>query len=570
MPDPVIPARPSDFQKGDPISAKALNDLQTEILRLLVEHDHTGAEGKAEPLMTDAYRNRSVTEPKLADGAISARTIGDGSVGEDQLADGAVTAEKVADGAIGTAQIADDAVTEPKLAPDVRVLLRRTGESASSYSQVIWRDPLVLVAVDTGPSILEAFVAPEKITWGLNNIVVTAEAEVIELDFDEDDLIRPSPIDFEAAGPSKELIGQIAAEEVIATAFEMTTVGAVERGTPTGLFSNVTGSFVTAPPEAFGETASPGFNRFMTGAPQPQMMASPQGGAGASSPRSDVAMMRRPLQPMMHSTAQPNAARDATARTEATRAEASTTADTAPKEEVEPSVRLTETGQMGADRMGSIGAIDAAGRSVPFGTDGSVIVTSGFAGKQTFLPEGEDIDFADLNTEHERQIAIEAANRTLYNLGVDEDYIGTLDDENADLFLKIFENDASFWKVPDNPFITGKGWLGEALNWPTLFGSGYAISGGRNILDVVRVEDNDLLPSVRVRFITPYQNAAYAVCVTPSYDPDFRMMTAQVRNKSVNSFEIVFSGQRASDGGFVRTNKLSFDLAVFGTLQVTS
>ena len=122
--DPI--AIPSPFGEGSPLSARLLNGLQEEILRQLYEHTHAGGV-QGPQLETAGYRDRSVTEAKLADGAVSTRTIGAGAVGPGNLAADSVTQDAVADGAIGNDQIADDAVSEGKLDPNVRLKLNRIG-----------------------------------------------------------------------------------------------------------------------------------------------------------------------------------------------------------------------------------------------------------------------------------------------------------------------------------------------------------------------------------------------------------------------------------------------------------
>lgn len=169
---------PETFEIGELLSAAALNNLQIKILQRLADHDHTGA-AKAAPLTTEALQDHAVTEPKLADGAISARTIADQAITADALADGAVGSANLASDAVTTDALADSAVTLAKLSADLREILLRVGGDASSVSQIIWRDPVRIFPATQPKLIFDAIKEPIKWSWDPKAIGLNAANEPI-------------------------------------------------------------------------------------------------------------------------------------------------------------------------------------------------------------------------------------------------------------------------------------------------------------------------------------------------------------------------------------------------------
>ncbi|WP_298269434.1 hypothetical protein [Geobacter sp.] len=87
------------------VSTRAIQDGSVSSVKL--QSAASDAQDAQRAVTANHIRNRSVTEPKLADGAVSTRTI----------QDKAVTADKLLDGSVATVKLADDAVTQAKIAP---------------------------------------------------------------------------------------------------------------------------------------------------------------------------------------------------------------------------------------------------------------------------------------------------------------------------------------------------------------------------------------------------------------------------------------------------------------------
>ncbi len=540
MPDPID--IPSQFGAGVPLSATQLNALQREILRQLYTHTHQG-DHNGPALETDAYQNLSVTAPKLADRAVEARALADGAVTARAVADGAIEASALAKGAVKTKHIADGAVTEAKLSAAVQLLLRRTGDSASSASQIIWRDPVVVFdPPPNGPTrppgwtIIGAISDPVLVDWqplviGLNpdgtpirlnprirdiGGVITLEAFEV---FDENrPLILTNP-----------LLARAIDEAVLDTSFEIEISRAFEVEGLTG--GAIAGDMVTR--ELDG----------LVGAGDLQLRTREMGAGLAMRSVSAPLEMSMPVPP-------PSAA---------------------VLPQAKPiKVSLTKSGQQVATRMTSISSIDIDGKPVAKGADGSFTVSAGFVGKESFIEDGMPLEFRSIGNRSGRIRAAKAGREILYNLGIDKEYIASLKDAPGAAQLanirKAMDGDDTFY-LPTNPMWGGQSWLPDILNRPDLFGTGYAISGGRNILDVTRRTTWGDAPTnyVRIRFITPYRNSAYSVSVTPRMKSGFQMISAHIRAKTPDSCDIQFRGLQGN-GGVVDVNNLSFDLAVFGQL----
>lgn len=553
MPNPIV--IPAEFSPGVPLSARELNELQKEILRQLYSHTHEGDEN-GPALDTAAYQDRSVTAPKLADKAVEARAIADGAIGTAHIADGAIGPNALADSAIETRHLKNGAVTEEKLSAQVQLMLRRMGDSASSASQVIWRDPIVVwEPIDTRPTLIDTFIDPGLVYWkppviGLNpdDVPIQLNPKIIQVDG------KPKLQPFETFGVSNPLTTEnpelafTLEDAIFNTTLEIETVGAFE------VLSG--GVQILRESGAIGGVGLPAAMAMSTGPAMSTVPAVATGGAPA--------MMRMEAPASESVSASAPSALSAAARTAAPAA----MAVSAP----EPiSIKLTEGGQMAAARMTSVGAVDINGKPVPVGSPDSFTVSSGFVGKQSFFAEGESVDFRDLGNQGERDRAAAAGKSMLYNLGIDTQYLdsvgGALSNDLRSNIERAMNGDAGFYRA-DNPMWGGTSWLPDILDRPDLFGSGYAISGGRNILDVTRQQVANAATGihyVRVRFIKPYQNSAYSVSVTPRLKFGFQMISGHIRNKSPSQCELTFKGLRAN-GSVVDVNNLSFDLAVFGKL----
>lgn len=557
MPDPIV--IPAEFGPGVPLSARELNTLQTEILRQLYSHTHEGDEN-GPALDTPAYQDRSVTAPKLADKAVEARALADGAVSAAHIADGAIGPNALADSAVETRHLKNGAVTEEKLSAQVQLMLRRTGDSASSASQVIWRDPIVVwEPIDTRPTIIDTFIDPELVYWlppviGLNpdDLPIQLNPKIIQVDG------KPTLQPFETFGTSNPLKTQnpelafTLEDAIFSTTLEIETVGAFE--------------VLSGGVQILREAGAIG------GMGLPDTMTMPAG-ATAGGTTMGAAMMRSATPAAAAAASTSASASGAMAPTAPSSNAARTTVPAATTTaEPEPvSIKLTEGGQMAAARMTSVGAVDITGKPVPVGSPDSFTVSSGFVGKQSFFAEGESVDFRDLGNQGERDRAAAAGKSMLYNLGIDAQYLdavgGSLSDDLRSNIQRAINGEAGFYRA-DNPMWGGTSWLPDILDRPDLFGSGYAISGGRNILDVTRQQVANAATQtlyVRIRFIKPYQNSAYSVSVTPRLKFGFQMISGHIRHKSPDKCEITFKGLRAN-GSVVDVNNLSFDLAVFGKL----
>lgn len=566
MPDPIT--IPSQFGEGTPLSARLLNGLQEEILRQLYAHTHTGGT-EGPQLQTGGYSDGSVTEPKLADGAVTARTLGAAAVGPGNLAPGAVTQGAIAAGAVGNAQIVDDAVSEGKLDANVRLKLNRIGGGISSASSVLWRDPQdVFKGVDASPSVVETLYQPREVFWnpamtGLNDnnepfrlnprVNVVEGKEVL----DSFDVFRG-----DALKQQEPLVARIVEDSVRIATQEIGVVGAFQlRNTgstqPVAILSTAD---TTRTASAFVSGAA-GTAAFATGdlsgLAARAGIAARTGGFGAEA----------------------ESAEESASVSESSISGASGLGFSAGSGA--SALALTQNGERAAVRMTTVGVVDEKGAPVAPGTEGSYTVTSGFSGKQDFLGDGPDVDYRSVGNDADRKRAAKGASETLYNLGLDNEYltesgaVDKLDTRDLDAYRDLLRGDEKFF-LADTQLRGTSSWLADLLNNPELFGSGYAISGGRNILSVTRfsgprqsVQGEPTSRAgvdewVRVRFITHYLNSSYAVSVTPRAS-DGKVIVAQIRAKTPQYCDIRFTVLSAG-GGLLQTNKVSFDLAVFGDL----
>ncbi|MEM6621915.1 MAG: hypothetical protein AAF674_06770 [Pseudomonadota bacterium] len=556
MADPIpIPSR---FSDGVPLSARLLNALQEEILRQLYTHTHEGG-NQGPQLKTGAYEDRSVTEPKLADGAISARTLAEGAVGPENLADDAVTQRSLADDAVGNRHIADNAVSEANLDANVRLKLNRLGGGVSSASTVIWRDPwIVFRPPPSAPPLVATFVEPEKVYW---------VPPMIGLD-DNDAPIRLNPRVINQGG------------QAVLDSYDILDGDKLQMQEP------VLAKIVTQSVQIAGqEVGAVGAFRLAPGAMQ--AIANLGLGSGPAEAAEEDISGGSPTR-MMMMRAMTAAPTSGTGRRD--RASAAAVAATASAPPPQP-LALTTNGKQAAVRMTTVGVIDENGRPAQPGDDGSFTVTSGFPGKEAFTADGPVVDYRSVGNQADKQRAAKGGAFTLYNLGIDAQYLQRSDtkfdnDLEEQAFTMLLNGNSQFFDQ-NTKFWGTKSWLPDLLNNPQLFGSGYAISGGRNILSVTRIPDVgksgfttvDDNPSrlrataaastqqmdgwVRVRFITPYKDAAYAVSVTPRSAPGGAII-AHIKTKTKEYCDLEFL--TLSMQGFGRVNKLNFDLAVFGEL----
>ena len=571
MPDPIT--IPSPFGEGSPLSARLLNGLQEEILRQLYEHTHAGgAEGPQ--LETEGYADRSVTEPKLADGAVSSRTLRDAAVDQGHIANGAVTQNTIADGAVGTNQIADDSVTEGKLGPNVRLKLNRIGGGVSSASSIIWRDPLVVFPPqETSPSLIETLYQPREVYWTPAMIGLTDNDEPIRLNprsttvngqevLDTYDVFAGDRLQVE-----EPVLARIVDDSIQIATQEISVVGAFALRNDTVNFDA----------QRAGEAAlGASLTRLSSG-----LRISEATGTAPPPPAEETA----PQILALRTASAPGDGTSGTTATARTSTGGTATASTSTSGGSTPTVTLTQNGTRAAARMTTVGVVDANGVPVQAGTEGAYTVNSGFAGKDDFLDGGPVLDYRGIGNDADRQRAAKGASETLYNLGLDEQYLSQSGHKMNETDLQAFQDlqagkDTFF--AAETSFLGPQSWLLDLMNNPQLFGSGYAISGGRNILSVVRmcqfvdsVQDDFALRAtaatttrgdewVRVRFITPYKDSSYAVSVTPR-SVDTAVIIAQIKEKSPYYCDLNFYAVSPT-AGLLRTNKVSFDLAVFGDL----
>jgi len=99
-----------DFVNGSTLSETDLDNAVKQNFYLVQEAQDTAEGSLLSP--------RSVTEPMLADNAVSTRTIQPGAVAEAKLAPNSVTTDKIANLNVTTGKVADSGITEPKLADD--------------------------------------------------------------------------------------------------------------------------------------------------------------------------------------------------------------------------------------------------------------------------------------------------------------------------------------------------------------------------------------------------------------------------------------------------------------------
>ena len=83
--------------------------------------DNVQADWAITDTTADAYiKNKLVTTPEIADGAVTAAKVANDVITTDKLQDGSITDVKLSDDAVGTDQISDNAVTKPKLSAALR------------------------------------------------------------------------------------------------------------------------------------------------------------------------------------------------------------------------------------------------------------------------------------------------------------------------------------------------------------------------------------------------------------------------------------------------------------------
>lgn len=534
---------PLNFKVGSLLTSDALNDLQRAILRALAEHDHTGGINAA-PIATGGIADRAVTDPKIADLAVTLRALADAAVDARVLADAAVTAPKIASDAVTTDAIADGNVTQAKLSDEVQALLLRTGGGASSASQVIWRDPIYTFPNREIGSIVDGIINPGKWEWEIETVSVDEDDKPIKFRPNTDPTKVVSVIEREKTPPEEyDLITKYLESAAVDAAVGVFAVGAAGYSKDAFEFA-VKGAGERTPEEWLIAADKEG--RELAG--QPMMMAMVAEEAGALASRT---------------------AATASAPSAGVRAAAETPPKTsAPTRSAEAAIKRSLT----------LGSVDADGKPVPRDAQDAIVVNAGFFGKEEFAPDGEAINFRDLAgaSASRQNAAAEAIGKTMFNLGIDREYLVEIGatDPIKEFFELAYGGSRGFFD-PSNPLWGNVSWLPEILERPHLFGTGYSLSGGRNIRSVTRqyAKGNTADSWVRVRFITPYRNAAYAVNVTPRAKSVYGAITANIRAKTVDYVDINFVGLRKLESKeiiFRDVSNLSFDLAVYGELGVAS
>ena len=543
MPDDI----PVEFKLGALLSSDALNEVQRLILRALAEHDHSGG-ANAAPITTAGLEDGAVTEPKLADLAVTLRTLASDAVDERVLADGAVVAGKVAASAVGTSALADGQVTQEKLSDEVQALLLRTGGGASSASQVIWRDPMVTFPPKETGTIIEGIIDPVEWDW-----------EITTVSIDDND----KPIKFRPDRNIGQIVSVIEKETTPTLDFDR-----IEKQLNEAAFDAAVGAFAVGvggfgkPQTTFGATAGivneVSFAREASGS----FGAAPAATFSESAPVGAEPMMMRSM--MM--TAGPMTA------------EAASSVPTAPvTAQPKTATVLTKSVQSAIQRAVTLGTVNAEGKPVAPDDADAIVVNAGFSGLDSFIKDGQSVDFegiASASATRQNQAAA-AAGKILFNLGIDRDYLDeiTAPANIREFWTNAYKGERGFFN-PANPLWGGTSWLPEIFKRPELLGTGYSLSGGRNIRSVTR-EFNPTEPNapvdtwVRVRFVTPYRNAAYAINITPRAHKDYAAIAANIRAKTVDYVDINFVAlkkQGSAGVAFEDLSKLSFDLAVYGDL----
>jgi len=91
-------------------------DFKTEFAQKIVDHDHTGVDGKGAKISEAAIEDGAITTDKIADGAITSVKIAADAVADIDLAPDSVGTSELKNDAVETANILDANVTEAKLA----------------------------------------------------------------------------------------------------------------------------------------------------------------------------------------------------------------------------------------------------------------------------------------------------------------------------------------------------------------------------------------------------------------------------------------------------------------------
>ena len=121
------------------------SDFKTEFAQKIVDHDHTGVDGKGAKIAEAAIEDGAITTNKIADGAvtsvkIAADAVADidlapDSVGTSELKNDAVETANILDANVTTAKIADSNVTTAKIA-DANVTEAKLANSAVTSSKI--------------------------------------------------------------------------------------------------------------------------------------------------------------------------------------------------------------------------------------------------------------------------------------------------------------------------------------------------------------------------------------------------------------------------------------------------
>jgi len=570
---------PELFEVGELLTANALNTLQRELLKRLARHDHSGGPN-AEQIDTPGLKDRSVTEPKLADAAVSADKLATDAVTARALADDAVRTEHIASGAVDTAAIADGAVTQDKLSGDVLDLLLRVGDGASSASQVIWRDPLVVYPPIGDIGVIAGILNPVEWNWPIAVISLDPGGIPVKMNPNIDITKTIERIDVAGLPPGKSaaISKQItdatadAARNLLASGGLSVTGGT---GAATGVAHSdfgATGAIFSSGAVGAGHLGAGGFGAggFGAGGFGVSEFGTEEFGAsrfGSASPGSGG---------LGAGGTAPGLGNDGAA---VRMFAMSTHTDPTPEPAVHSaplSIAPNAAGASAAKRMTTIDTVDASGKPVDATSPDAITVGSGFSGQENFTKNGGSVDFRTLAGSNANALrdAAQAAGQMLFNLGIDEDFAA--DQSNGfDISKHIklaFDGSDKFFET-SNPLWGTSSWLPDILNRPELFGTGYSLSGGRNIQSVTRQfkPGNTSDHWVRVHFITPYRNASYAVNVTPRSNSDYTMISANIRSKTTLYVDIQFTGAQSKAGdkvSFARLSKLSFDLAIYGELGV--
>lgn len=163
----------SELQVKVPIQGETnwSESFKTEFAQKIVEHDHTGANGKGSKISTAALEDNAVTTLKITDSSVTTAKIADDAVTGAKIADNSITADHIVDGTIIAADVANDAITTDKIL-DSNVTTAKIADSNVTTAKIA--DANVTTAKIADANVTASKIGSDVVLSTLNNVSSTS------------------------------------------------------------------------------------------------------------------------------------------------------------------------------------------------------------------------------------------------------------------------------------------------------------------------------------------------------------------------------------------------------------